>query len=62
MANYKKHSTGWKYRLKYKDHFTKKPREKSERGFRTKPEAEMAAAEFLRKLSKVWSKRRSAPG
>lgn len=50
MASYKKHSTGWEYRLKYKDPFTKKPREKSARGFRTKPEAELAAGEFLRKI------------
>lgn len=50
MANYKKHSTGWEYRLKYKDPFTKQFREKSERGFRTKPEAELAAAEFLKKV------------
>ncbi|QHT61736.1 site-specific integrase [Paenibacillus lycopersici] len=50
MASYKKHSTGWEYRLKYTDPFTKKVREKSERGFRVKPEAELAAAEFLRKL------------
>ncbi|MCJ8015255.1 site-specific integrase [Paenibacillus sp. KQZ6P-2] len=50
MANYKKHKTGWEYRLKYKDPFTKKTREKSERGYRTKPEAEMAAADFLKKV------------
>jgi integrase len=51
MANYKKHNTGWEYRLKYKDPFTKKVREKSERGFPTKREAELAASEFLRKLN-----------
>ncbi|MBP1999714.1 integrase [Paenibacillus shirakamiensis] len=50
MASYKKHSSGWEYRLKYKDPLTKKNREKSERGFRTKPEAALAVAEFLRNL------------
>lgn len=50
MASFKKHSTGWEYRLKYKDPFTKKTREKSARGFRTKPEAELAAAEFRKSL------------
>ncbi|MFU1797500.1 tyrosine-type recombinase/integrase [Paenibacillus azoreducens] len=50
MANFKKHKTGWEYRLKYKDPITKKVREKSERGYRTKPEAELAAAEFLKKI------------
>lgn len=50
MANYKKFPSGWEYRLKYKDPFTKKVREKSERKFRTKAEAELAAADFLKKL------------
>lgn len=50
MANYKKFPTGWEYRLKYKDLFTKKVKEKSERGFKTKREAELAAADFLKKL------------
>jgi integrase len=51
MANFKKHSTGWEYRLKYADPFTKKEREKSRRGFKTKKEAEIAAAEFLLKIN-----------
>jgi integrase len=50
MASYKKFPSGWRYRLQYSDPFTQETREKSERGFRTKPEAELAAAEFLRKL------------
>ncbi|ANY71697.1 integrase [Paenibacillus ihbetae] len=46
MANFKKHSTGWEYRLKYKDPFTQKYKEKSQRGFLTKKEAQLAAAAF----------------
>ncbi|MCG7406733.1 site-specific integrase [Paenibacillus sp. ACRRX] len=50
MANFKKHSTGWEFRLKYKDPFTQKFKEKSQRGFETKKEAQLAAAEFERKV------------
>ncbi|OMF79836.1 site-specific integrase [Paenibacillus peoriae] len=50
MANFKKHNTGWEYRLKYKDPFTDKFREKSGKGFRTKKEAEDAAADMKKKL------------
>ncbi len=50
MANYKKHDTGWEFRLKYKDLYTQKFREKSGRGFATKKEAQNAAAEFLNAL------------
>lgn len=50
MANYKKLKSGWRYRLKYKDPFTHETHEASERGFRTKPEAELAAADFLKRL------------
>jgi integrase len=50
MANFKKLKSGWRYRLKYTDPFTQQSREKSERGFRTKPEAELAAAEFLKNV------------
>lgn len=52
MASFKKHSTGWEYRFKYKDPFTQKWREKSERGFRTKQEAELAAAEARNKIKR----------
>ncbi|NBI30932.1 tyrosine-type recombinase/integrase [Chengkuizengella marina] len=51
MASFKKHNTGWEYRLKYKDPITKKFREKSQRGFSSKPEARKAAEEFERKLA-----------
>lgn len=51
MASYKKHETGWEYRLKYKDPFTQKFKEKSQRGFSTKREAQNAVAEFEKKLS-----------
>lgn len=50
MAIFKKLKSGWRYRLKYTDPFTQQQKEKSEAGFRTKPEAELAAAEFLRQL------------
>lgn len=48
LASFKKLKSGWRYRLKYTDPFTQQQKEKSEAGFRTKPEAEFAAAEFLR--------------
>lgn len=51
MANFKKHETGWEYRLKYKDPYTGKFKEKSQRGFATKKEAQIAAADFENKLS-----------
>lgn len=51
MANFKKHDSGWEYRLKYKDPFTQKFREKSQRGFATKKEAQLAAVEFEKRLS-----------
>jgi len=51
MASYRKHSTGWEYRIKYTDPYTAQPKEKSQRGFKTKKEAELAAAEFTRQLS-----------
>lgn len=50
LASFKKLKSGWRYRLKYTDPFTQQQKEKSEAGFRTKPEAELAAAEFLRHL------------
>ncbi|MEK8133118.1 site-specific integrase [Paenibacillus filicis] len=51
MASFKKHDTGWEFRVKYKDPFTKKFKEKSQRGFATKKEAQQAAADFERKIS-----------
>lgn len=51
MANFKKHKTGWEYRLKYKDPFTQKFREKSQRGFGTKKEAMKAADDFLKSIA-----------
>jgi integrase len=50
MANFKRLKSGWRYRLKYTDPFTQQQKEKSEAGFRTKPEAELAASEFLKKM------------
>lgn len=50
MANFKKHSTGWEYRVKYKDPFTQQNKEKSQRGFASKQEAKIAAAEFEAKI------------
>ncbi|MNO31797.1 Tyrosine recombinase XerC [compost metagenome] len=51
MANFKKHTTGWEFRLKYSDPITQKIKEKSQRGFETKKEAQIAAAAFERKLA-----------
>lgn len=51
MASYKKHGTGWEYRLRYKDPFTQKFREKAQRGFDSKKEAQLAVREFERKLA-----------
>lgn len=56
MANYKKLKSGWRYRLKYTDPFTREQREKSDSGFRTKPEAELATADFLKNFSKAMSR------
>lgn len=50
MASFRKRNTGWEYRLRYKDPFSQKFREKSERGFDTKKEAQIAATEFEKKL------------
>lgn len=48
LASFKKLKSGWRYRLKYTDPFTRQQKEKSEAGFRTKPEAELAAVQFLK--------------
>lgn len=52
LATFTKHNTGWEFRHVYKDPFTKKKREKSKRGFRTKKEAEIALSKFLQSLDK----------
>lgn len=44
MASFKKHDTGWEYRIRVKDPYTQKFREKSQRGFASKKEAQLAAA------------------
>jgi integrase len=44
MASFRKHDNGWEYRIRYKDPRTQKFKEKSKRGFKTKKEAELAAA------------------
>jgi integrase len=48
--SYRKHEGKWEYRITYNDPFTKKRREKSKRGFSTKPEARYAAQEMEKKL------------
>lgn len=45
MASFKKHDTGWEYRIRVKDPYMQKFKEKSQRGFATKKEAQLAAAE-----------------
>ena len=44
MASFRKRGTGWEYRIRYIDRRTGKYREKTKGGFRTKKEAELAAA------------------
>lgn len=45
MAYYRKRGEKWEYRIKYVDRQTGKTREKTKGGFRTKKEAQIAAAE-----------------
>lgn len=56
MASFKKHSTGWEFRIRYKDPFTQEFKEKSQRGFASKPEARLAAEEWLRQLNAGYEK------
>ena len=51
MASFRKQESGWEYRLRYKDPFTQKFREKSQRGYATKKEAQRAASEFEKRLA-----------
>lgn len=51
MASFKKHSTGWEFRIRYKDPLSQTFKEKAQRGFETKKEAQIAAAELERKIS-----------
>lgn len=45
MASFRKHGNGtWEYRVRYKDRNSQKHKEKSKRGFKTKKEAQLAAA------------------
>jgi integrase len=45
MASFRKHDNGtWEYRIRYKDRSSQKHKEKSKRGFKTKKEAQLAAA------------------
>lgn len=48
--NYRKHNGKWEYRVRYKDPISQKYREKSKRGFQTKPEAKHAAEKIQREL------------
>ncbi|PRS24247.1 tyrosine-type recombinase/integrase [Bacillus safensis] len=51
MASFRKHPNGsWEYRIRYKDPIQKKFKEKSKRGFNTKKEAQIAAAEEEKKI------------
>lgn len=46
MASFRKHKNGtWEYRIRYKDRIQNKYREKSKSGFKTKKEAQIAAAQ-----------------
>ncbi|GGC89229.1 site-specific integrase [Thalassobacillus devorans] len=46
MASYRKRNNKWQYRISHKDPFTQKYIEKSKGGFRTKKEAQLAAAKM----------------
>lgn len=48
--SYRKQNKVWEYRITYQDPITKKRKEKSKRGFSTKPEARIAAQEMEQKL------------
>ncbi|WP_371069106.1 tyrosine-type recombinase/integrase [Sediminibacillus sp. JSM 1682029] len=48
--SYRKHNGTWEYRIKYRDPITKKYKEKSKRGFKTKPEARFEAQEVEHQL------------
>lgn len=50
MASFRKFGDKWEYRIRYKDPFTQTFKEKSQRGFRTKKEAQLAAQEMEQKL------------
>ncbi|MDC3414308.1 tyrosine-type recombinase/integrase [Terrihalobacillus insolitus] len=47
---YRKQNSKWEYRIRYKDPISHKYREKSRRGFRTKPEAKHEAEKLQRQL------------
>ncbi|MGE7613477.1 tyrosine-type recombinase/integrase [Paenibacillus sp. NPDC101420] len=51
MASIKKQTTGWEYRIRYKDPITQKFKEKSQRGFDTKKEAQIAAVAAERRMA-----------
>lgn len=54
MANIKSYGKkNWGYRFKYVDPITEKVKEKSQRGFATKPEAEFAAAATKKRLEEA---------
>jgi integrase len=50
MASFRKFGDKWEYRIRFKDPFTQTHKEKSQRGFRTKKEAQLAAQEMEQKL------------
>lgn len=50
MASFRKRGDKWEYRIKYQDRQTGKSKEKSKGGFRTKKEAQIAAAEEEAKI------------
>lgn len=51
MAYYRKRGDKWEYRIKYSDRQTGKTKEKTKGGFRTKKEAQLAAAEEEAKIN-----------
>lgn len=51
MATYRKRGDKWEYRVSYKDPFTLKYKIKSKSGFKTKKEAQKAAAEQEKQIA-----------
>lgn len=54
MASFRKHKNGtWEYRIRYKDPITQKYKETSKRGFKTKKEAQLAAAQAEMEIAQL---------
>jgi integrase len=50
LASFRKHGNEWEYRIRYKDPATQKYKEKSQRGYKSKKEAQLAAAKVEQEI------------